>query len=325
MFTESSFRHSLLFTVFFLLWGSLTKAEEGHLNLHPRYDDFIVADKKLGVIYKKNVTSYSLDPDHKIEYKINNHGFRDHDFSYTKKKDKRILVFGGSRVFGLGIKVQDRWSNLLDQELKQWEVYNLSIVGLSLDLIYLQMREYMNQYQHDVMIISVEKLLPLDIAYHVKPFFWQLQEKPYFDIRDGGQKATFFEAGEFSIPKFLGVDRQENVFLHFVKNSINIFKRQYFERNTLHLTEEKSLMAGKYFLGLMDQLCREKKVDCVFLYRKKHVKEIFAELGLKSINIRIGPSHKYQVNDIMGHVNEEGQRITMNKVRDGLQQLRIIE
>lgn len=62
-------------------------------------------------------------------YEINSHGYRGKEFSWKKSKT-RILVYGGSTVFGLGLSGDQTWPARLEQQLGSGvEVINVGVSG----------------------------------------------------------------------------------------------------------------------------------------------------------------------------------------------------
>lgn len=55
-----------------------------------------------------------------IDYRTNRFGFRDHDFEQTKPSDEyRILAIGDSFTFGLGVRTEDCWTEVLETLLEE--------------------------------------------------------------------------------------------------------------------------------------------------------------------------------------------------------------
>jgi len=71
-------------------------------------------------------------PEIKLDYKLNQYGFRSQD--WTDNKEECYLVLGSSNTFGTGTPEEDRWSNLI-QDHTGITVYNLGINGGACDSV----------------------------------------------------------------------------------------------------------------------------------------------------------------------------------------------
>ena len=71
-------------------------------------------------------------PEIKLDYKLNQYGFRSQD--WTNNKEECYLVLGSSNTFGTGTPEEDRWGNLIEDRTGI-TVYNLGINGGACDTI----------------------------------------------------------------------------------------------------------------------------------------------------------------------------------------------
>ena len=83
--------------------------------------------------YDNNPRGY-FDKDNGITYRLNNYGFRDHDYNQEKPEGvKRIIVLGDSFAFGEGVRQEHTFCNRLEQLLSKVgfsvEVLNFSVSG----------------------------------------------------------------------------------------------------------------------------------------------------------------------------------------------------
>jgi lysophospholipase L1-like esterase len=117
-----------------------------------------------------DILPYSMKPNsestsiHGNLIKINSHGLRDHEYSYEKEEDTfRILVLGDSIEFGLGAKMEDGYTKVLENQLnalanKKYKVIEIINAGHplfnTLDR-YNYLRLYGLKYSPDLLIVSL--------------------------------------------------------------------------------------------------------------------------------------------------------------------------
>lgn len=72
-----------------------------------------------------------------IEFKLNNLGYRSNfDYSVDELKDKKIVAcFGCTDTFGMNLNYSDIWPTILSNEIKDFTVLNLGIIGASADTV----------------------------------------------------------------------------------------------------------------------------------------------------------------------------------------------
>lgn len=67
-------------------------------------------------------------------YTINSLGFRDKPRNVLKDKNVyRILLYGDSQIFGWGVPEDKRFSNLIENQRRHLEIWNLAVPGYGLD------------------------------------------------------------------------------------------------------------------------------------------------------------------------------------------------
>jgi|GEM_PF-781981 len=90
-------------------------------------------NSEMRICYENNPTGY-FDADNCLRYRLNNFGFRDHDYTIAKRAGTlRVALLGDSFAFGEGVQLQDAFSRLLEDRLeavgREVEVLNFSIGG----------------------------------------------------------------------------------------------------------------------------------------------------------------------------------------------------
>lgn len=71
-----------------------------------------------------------------IESRYNTERFRERSFETIKRDRPVALVVGDSFCFGQGVRLRDRFSNLLEEELKGYQIVNLCIPGLGIEEVF---------------------------------------------------------------------------------------------------------------------------------------------------------------------------------------------
>lgn len=67
-------------------------------------------------------------------YRINNLGYRDKPRNLLKGSEShRILLYGDSQVFGWGTAAEQRFSNLIEDQVPHLEIWNLAVPGYGID------------------------------------------------------------------------------------------------------------------------------------------------------------------------------------------------
>jgi lysophospholipase L1-like esterase len=132
--------------------------------------------------------------------RINALGLRDRELTLAKPSGvKRILVFGDSYVFGVGIDPPNlfttRLQALLDEGSDQiFEVINLGVSGYSTDQEYLLFRELGVQLDPDVIVLVA---CANDPGANIRDFAYARYYKPYFALDDSGE----LQLGNAEVPQ----------------------------------------------------------------------------------------------------------------------------
>lgn len=77
----------------------------------------------------------------KINIQHNSLGFRDKEFNKSKERDNLIFL-GDSFAYGYDCNIENRFSELVANELQSFNVYNLGVSGYSTDQEYLLLQKY---------------------------------------------------------------------------------------------------------------------------------------------------------------------------------------
>lgn len=94
-------------------------------------------------------------------YTSNNLGFRERNFSFKKPTDTfRILVFGDSLTFGVGLAEKQRYTNLLEEMLslqfpgRKFEVLNFGVPGFATDQERDLMEAILKKVEGDLVVVG---------------------------------------------------------------------------------------------------------------------------------------------------------------------------
>lgn len=97
-------------------------------------------DDVLGWFPKPNI-SRDFTGAVKINIQHNSLGFRDKEFTKSKERDNLIFL-GDSFAYGYDSSIENRFSELVANELQSFNVYNLGVSGYSTDQEYLLLQKY---------------------------------------------------------------------------------------------------------------------------------------------------------------------------------------
>ena len=80
-----------------------------------------------------------------VPYKVltDKNGYR---YSGKKRKntDKNIAIIGDSFTYGLGVKFQDSFPGIIENNLKEYEIYNLGVPGYGIKMYYKRIQNFYN-------------------------------------------------------------------------------------------------------------------------------------------------------------------------------------
>lgn len=96
---------------------------------------------------------YQIQPNRKMG--INRYGFRDYDFSPDKRGKKRICFLGDSFTMGLNVKSGETMPKMLEKYLRDWEVYNMGVVGFGPDQELNVLEKYGFKFKPDFVIDAI--------------------------------------------------------------------------------------------------------------------------------------------------------------------------
>ena len=92
-------------------------------------------------------------PEFNITVSTNSHGLRDREYSYQRNHKKRMLVLGDSFTWGYGVEDDERFTDVLENSLNNWEIINAGVSGYGTDqeLLYYTSEGY--KYNADIVVL----------------------------------------------------------------------------------------------------------------------------------------------------------------------------
>jgi len=143
-------------------------------------------DELLGWVARPSSTKHHKDAvaGFDVTYEINRYGHRGPAYDIDKHPGThRIVVIGDSNGFGWGIPEGKEFAAILDRDLPDTEVINLSLGGYGTDQEYLRFVREGEQFSPDIVILQLTHNDFEEIEY---PFFNQ-KPKPEFVFDDAGR------------------------------------------------------------------------------------------------------------------------------------------
>lgn len=149
------------------------------ISSYMKYDETIGWTAEPGTIKRHKNTQLGFD----VTYQINGKGFRGPAYDESKPAGiYRVMVLGDSNGFGWGIPEDKYFAAIINNELKDVQVVNLSLSGYGTDQQYLRFIKEGMAYKPDLVIVQVT---PNDFEEIQHPFFNQ-KPKPQFALSENG-------------------------------------------------------------------------------------------------------------------------------------------
>ena len=112
--------------------------EESELNRNPEGEHESFKDRKYTRVYNERIDELVSPSDTSITYDINSDGYRAPEFFKFDSSKQQILCFGCSYTFGVGVKKENTWPEILKNSGNLptgAQVWNLGVPGSSNDFI----------------------------------------------------------------------------------------------------------------------------------------------------------------------------------------------
>lgn len=185
----------------------------------------------------------------KVNYRTNSSRFRDRERSYSRNRGFfRILSLGDSITFGSSVDRDQRFTDLLEEKLRNIEVINLGVQGYGLDQELLLLQEEGANYQPDLILLY---LIPDDLTRACYSKMWD-RPKPHFIVTEKNELSL----ANVPVPK--------TDFFSF-KNPVSDHLR--------HLLARRS-----YLFWLLQDKLYSRKASTLAAVSREESKEVLAEL-----------------------------------------------
>lgn len=206
----------------------------------------------------KNLGSSSVDKYGYINYKsvddityyLNSNFFRSKHFDQFDKSKKNILFSGCSLTFGIGLPDQCTWTSMISKKFNEYESYNSSFFGHSIDIIIKNMMSFIKSFgSPDVIFVcfpEISRAVKNDRGLYrvVNPYLNKTPRDSY-DVRKKYNKSYNYSDNLFYfsslIHMFEAFCKQSNIKLYWTSWSIediNNFKNINF--SNFVIPDEKS-------------------------------------------------------------------------------------
>jgi hypothetical protein len=135
-------------------------------------------DRELGWVLTPNNTFET----HGRISTINSLGFRSPEIDSSRK---HVIIIGDSVAFGLGLGDRETLSHYLANQLKEFQVLNLSVPGYSVDQYYLTLKKHINKTNPALIVVVI--FTGNDIQETRKDNLFGIG-KPWFEIKGSSMK-----------------------------------------------------------------------------------------------------------------------------------------
>jgi lysophospholipase L1-like esterase len=144
----------------------------------------------------------------------NSRGFRDRE--HGAKSGRRVGFLGDSFVWGYDAEQHERFTERLQEQLKDWEVLNFGVSGYGTDQEYLLAQQVIPEYSPDALFLMYSKNDSRDNTTNFRYGAY----KPYFRVENG-------------VPRLCGVPVQETLSYRY-RRSPRLYK-SYLARGVAYL------------------------------------------------------------------------------------------
>lgn len=111
------------------------------------------------VLMKPNARALATTYDFSVVYSANSFGIRDKEYRLQKPVGKtRCLLFGDSFTFGEGVAYGERFADIIEEKISNFEVINFGMPGYGIDTELVLYKKVAQQFEHDCVVIAVNWL-----------------------------------------------------------------------------------------------------------------------------------------------------------------------
>jgi len=121
--------------------------------------ELAVMDERLGWKLRPMAQTQHETRYFKVDYAISPLGIRDNKTESAKPRGtRRYLLYGDSQIFGWGVNIEERFSNLIEKELPNVEIWNCGVYAYGLDQEYLFYRDTTFGAEADNVVLWVSEV-----------------------------------------------------------------------------------------------------------------------------------------------------------------------
>ena len=207
---------------YFAVFNPQIYEEQGGGLHHFQYDEL------LGWANRPNSeTIFAMTGEFETHVNINSKGLRDREYDYDKPEGiKRIVALGDSYTWGFGVEANERFTEVLEDELlKNIQVINMGVSGYGNDQELLLLKNEGLKYHPDLVLVAFCGNDPADNCNTHHSFYY----KPLFILNENKELVLT------NVP----VPRNELSLFESLKVYL------YFHSHTIHFFGDR-IMAGKY-------------------------------------------------------------------------------
>jgi hypothetical protein len=144
----------------------------------------IEIDQRLGWRLRPGAASVHASRYFRVEYAINDLGFRDPPRRLEKARGvHRSLLYGDSQAFGWGVAEERRFSNLVEARVEGLEIWNLGVPGYGLDQELLWWEQSGDRFGADEVLL----LITTDTLSRLRYGRIYRKDKPRFELDSTGR------------------------------------------------------------------------------------------------------------------------------------------
>jgi hypothetical protein len=191
-----------------------------------------------------------------VVYAINSLGYRDKPRNLQKDENiYRILLYGDSQIFGWGVPEDKRFSNLIENQKRHFEIWNLAVPGYGLDQEILSYDKYGQSMNGDEVIFFISDLTLERTQYN----YYLKKPKPIFVTDNSGAL------------KFIPIPKEKTVTINLLYKILSPMYLPYFLERQF---DTLSNILKKFSYGNRDQVTNKEIIipkDRVGDFEKKMI------------------------------------------------------
>lgn len=146
--------------------------------------EIIQSDQELGWRMKPNINrEINLVDVEGIPIRSNRDGFWDDEFVEAKRPGVcRIAFLGDSFTWGMGVREEQRFTNLVEKTNANWETLNFGVPGYGTDQAFLLWHRMTKRYGPDLVVLTIYQNDYSDNLHSVRSG----RAKPFFELGENG-------------------------------------------------------------------------------------------------------------------------------------------